>query len=183
MAENLEELVDAFIASIPEQVEREEIKLAVKGDDKIVLPQELLDENAKDSGAPLYKIIADLSIPQKIKLALFGNLTARNLLIRDTNRQIPFFVLQNARVTENEIQEWARNTNLSDQILRQIASNPEWMKSYNIKVSIVSNPKVPIDASLKWVKFLQTADLRRLAKSKNIPQVIANQCRKMLDDK
>ena len=179
----LENLVDAFIASIPEQVERSAVQAAAKGDDSVAVPIELLKDGAESDQVLLSKLVHDMTIPQKIKLALFGNQTARALLIRDTNRQIPMFVLQNGRLNESEIFDFARNTNLTDQVLRAISSNSEWMKNYATRVAIVSNPKTPIDASLKWIKYLQPADLRRLSKSKNIPQTIATQCRKLSETK
>ena len=185
MSSSLEKLVDAFIESIPDQVEKEQVREAARGAEAVAIPKALLEEGGKgESEEQLYKIINDLTIPQKIKLAMFGNMTARGLLIRESkNRQIPLFVLENSRLTENEVQEFSRNTNLSDQVLRAIAQNPEWMKNYTVRVNIVSNPKTPIDASVKWVKYLQVQDLRKLMKSKNIPQVIASQCRKLVDAK
>ncbi|MCC6953044.1 MAG: hypothetical protein IT290_02885 [Deltaproteobacteria bacterium] len=185
MATSLDKLVDSFIESIPDQVDREQVREAAKGAERVALPASLTQEGGKpESEEQLYKIINDLSIPQKIKLALFGNMSARGLLIRESkNRQIPLFVLQNSRLTDNEIQEFSRNTNLSDQVLREIASNSDWMKNYAVRFNIVSNPKSPIDSSLKWVKYLNMQDLRKLMKSKNIPQVVASQCRKLVDSK
>lgn len=181
----IEKLVDSFISSMPEQIDRTQLQAAVKGAESVEVPNSLLADGGKPNAdeVQLQKIIGDLSIPQKIKLAMFGNLTARSLLIRDSNRQIPLFVLQNPRLTDNEITEFARNTNLSDQVLRAIGNNTEWMKSYNTKVALISNPKTPIDASVKWIKYLNTNDLRRFGKSKNIPQVVSNQCKKMCSDK
>ncbi len=198
MSEPLEKLVE--LVAVESGLKREEIAQALKAESKIELPEDLVHElpeaevpsaTAETEGSEkakevdlndvLYKIINDLTIPQKIKLALFGNQTARGLLIRDKNRVIPMFVLQNARITENELFEFARNTNLSDAVLRVIAGNPEWMKTYRMKFAVCSNPKMPIDVSVKWVKFLQKQDLRRLSKSKNIPQVVANQARKLIE--
>jgi hypothetical protein len=145
------------------------------------LPQEAIEEEAPGSeqNQALANLIREMSIPQKIKLALFGNHTARTLLIRDSNRMVAFFVLENARLTDNEIVEISRNSQLDDGILRAVSNNQQWMKSYAIKVNIVSNPKTPIDAALKWLKFIKDKDLARLGKSKNVPQVIANQARKL----
>lgn len=160
------------------------LRSIIDGADNIEVPDELM----KDSGAPandanLYAVVNKLTIPQKIKLALFGNHSARMLLIRDTNRQIPMFVLKNPRISDGEIAEIAKNTNVDDNVLRDLANNPQWMRNYNVKCAIVFNPKVPIDVSLKWVKHLNDGDLRRLAKSKNVPQVIATQSRKLLEKK
>ena len=54
------------------------------------------------------------------------------------------------------------------------------MKSYSLKVALVTNPKTPGDLALKWLRYLHKADLRRIARSKNIPQVVAVNARKKL---
>lgn len=126
--------------------------------------------------------ISKMGIPEKIKAAMFGNSTCRAVLIRDTNKLIQQFVLKNPRLQLREVEEFARNPNLSDAVLRTIATNSAWMKSYALKWNIVSNPKTPIDVSLKWVRFLNVAEIRRLSKSKNVPQAIVSAARKKLDE-
>ena len=91
---------------------RQEFVLSGVEPDLISLPAEAVDERQSEtlpgtstgvvqSGeAPekpgedsLLKQIKEMTIPQKIKLALFGNQTARTILLRDSNRIIPMFVL------------------------------------------------------------------------------------------
>lgn len=180
----LESLFSDLISETPDEVLRGQLEQVLSGADSIVLPEYFLvdgvDELKEDGGGSLFTIIAGLPLPAKIKLALGGNKMARAILVRDTNKQIPLFVLENPQITENEIYEIAKNANIDDSVLRTIASNPKWMKSYQLKLAIVSNPKLPIDLSIKWVKFLQDTDLRKLSRSKNIPQVLASQCLKLL---
>jgi hypothetical protein len=114
-------------------------------------------------------------------MALLGNQIARAILIRDTNRQIAQFVLSNPRITDTEILEFSKNANLDESVLRSIATCEEWMKHYSVKLGILSNPKTPVDISIKWIKYLQSKDLRGLAKSRGVPQVIVSQCRKLLE--
>ncbi|MCC6932597.1 MAG: hypothetical protein IT292_05000 [Deltaproteobacteria bacterium] len=155
--------------------------------DELPLPSETLNEDEarkEETSKDLHMLISEMKVPQKIKLALFGNQMARAILIRDNScRQVPLFVLQNPRITEGEIEEIARNTNVDEQVLRVIANNPKWMKGYAIKTALVSNPRVPLAISLHWIKHLQDKDLKKLAQSKNIPQALATHCRKMIDTK
>lgn len=160
------------------------LKQIVRGEDSIVVPEELLGEDLEDAEeGSIFNLIKEMSVPQKIKLALFGNKIARSILLRDSLRQIPLFVLQNNRITESEILEIAANVNIDEQVLRSVANNGSWMKSYAMKLAIVSNPKVPVDVSLRWLKFLVVKDLRKLARSKNVPSVVSSQCRRILDRK
>lgn len=153
--------------------------------DKVGVPDELMRPDRDDcDNENLFEQIQNLEIPQKIKLALFGNKTARNALIRDkSSKRIPLFVLQNPRITDGELLEIVRNTNIDDAVLRVIGNNAEWMNSYAMKFAAVSNAKMPIDVSLKWIKFLQDKDLRRISRSKSISSVITSQARKALDKK
>ena len=165
--------------SLEEQQQVEQIR---SGNDQVQVPTELLKEApASPQSQNVAEMLRALKTPQKIKLALFGNRTVRALLIRDSNRQIPLFVLQNAKLTEDEVVEFSRNSNLDDSVLRAIANSSQWMKSYSVKMNIVSNPRVPLDLSLRWLKFVQEKDLRLLARSKNVSSVVANQARKLLE--
>jgi len=167
------------------------LKSIVRGEDEIEIPKELLAEGSDgetsdgeeldEESANLFALINEMSIAEKIKLALFGNKLARGVLVRDSNRQVSLVVLQNNRLTEGEVVEFAKNSNLDEQIHRNIASNSTWMKNYDMKLAVVTNPKVPIDISMKYVKFLNDRDLKKLSRSKNIPSVISTQCGKMTE--
>lgn len=122
--------------------------------------------------------LRDLPIPQRIKLAMFGNSSVRAQLIRDPNKVIQRIVLKNPRLSVREIEEYSRNPNLSDLVLRAIGDSREWMRSYPIKVNIVNNPKTPIDIALRWLPHLRVPDLRRLARSRNLPQAVVAGARK-----
>lgn len=149
------------------------------------LPKQGLEEDkgeaAPEKGVALSNLIREMSIPQKIKLAMFGNLTARTILLRDTNKLVPFFVLENPRLTDNEVLDIAHNNQLDEGILRAVGNNLQWMKTYAVKQALVTNAKTPIDVTLKWLKFIKEKDLGRLAKSKNVPQVVSTQARKLIE--
>lgn len=134
------------------------------------------DEVAKDLRAQL----AEMSVPQKIKLAMFGNAVCRGVLILDPGKMIQQFVLKNPKLGINEIEAFAKNPNISDFVLRTLSESKNWMRNYSLKVSIVSNPKTPGDVALKWLRYLQEGDLRRVANSKNIPQLVATTAKKRL---
>ena len=122
----------------------------------------------------------DMSIPQKVKLALLGNSVARMLLISDPNRMIQEAVLKNPRLGPTEVEAFAKNTNVSEFVLREISNQKDWMRAYSVKSAIVFNPKTPGDVALRLMRFLNTNELRRLAKSKNVSQLVATTARKRL---
>lgn len=146
------------------------------------LPKSLTEDGAAaEDEATIFQMLQEMSIPQKIKLALQGNKIARTLLVRDNNKQVPLFVLQNPGITDEEVLEIVRSTEVSELVHRALVRNGAWMKSYQVKLQLVSNPKVPVDVSMQWVKHIRDRDLRRLMKSKNIPSAVATQCRKLVE--
>lgn len=182
---NLDMLFQAALTQIRDPRIREQLELIRQGKDSIVLAAELTEESeeelTEEESQNMAAAIREMSIPQKIKLALLGNMVARTFLIRDTNWMVASFVLQNPRLTDSEVYEFARNKDLDQQVFRTIAGDPTWMRSYAVKAAIVGNPKTPVDVSIKWLKHLQDRDLRNLAKSRDIPQVLVGQCKKLLE--
>ena len=122
-----------------------------------------------------------MKLGQKIKTAMLGNMGARAMLIRENSRQIRQAVMKNPRLTENEVYEFAKNSNLDKQVFQMIGNDNTWMKSYAIQVAIVSNPKTPMEISIRWIKYLKDKELRDLSKSRNIPSALATQVRKLLE--
>ena len=135
-------------------------------------------ENAEASD--LRAKLAEMPIPGRIKLALFGNSVCRALLIRDGNKLIPLFVLKNPKISIKEVEEFSKNPHLADFVLRAISDSRTYMKSGAIRFNLVTNPKTPQDISLKWLKYLQAHEIKRIAKSKNLPQVVATSAKKLV---
>jgi len=118
--------------------------------------------------------IQSMPVPEKIKLAMTGDKEARGVLIKDSNRQVQDAVLENPRLTDNEIVAIVTSRITSEEILRKVANNRSWAKYYQVRLGLVSNPKTPLPISLKLLETLMLADLKRLAKSKGISNVIAS---------
>ncbi len=177
MTTNIETLLALVDKVAADAEERASVTKILRSTEETDVAKELLEEEEE---GPLYALIKEMSVGQKIKLAAFGNQTARTILIRDPNKLVSLFVLQNARITDNEIVEFARNKDLDEAVLREIAGNGSWMKLYSVKLAIVANPRVPAPLAIKWLGHVHERDLRRLARSKEIPQVVATQANRLL---
>lgn len=148
------------------------------------LPVDLVDDKrAKADEQNIYRMILQMNAGQKLKLALSGNKSARALLIKDSNKVISMSVLKNPRITEEEVQKVALTKGTNDDMLRHIARNSEWVKSYGIRVGILTNPKTPLTVSLKLLDSVYEKDLQAIAKSKNVPNTLASAARRKLDAK
>jgi hypothetical protein len=187
-----EEVTDTDAASDapPEEITDEAALAALRsilGDDASEFARELLEESGEEldeiSKGNLVALIARMNVMQKVKLARMGNKEARGLLIRDRNKIVATAAIRSPRMTDNEVAGFAKSRNLSDDVMRIIASNREWTKSYAVKLALVTNPKCPIAYSVKFMNFLQEKDLRSLVKSKDVPAVIATHARRNLSKK
>jgi hypothetical protein len=149
------------------------------GTDAIAVPAELLEDAVAPPPSLLQRIQA-MGIPEKIKLALRGNREARMHLIRDGNRLIRRFVLQNPRIGDEEILALAKNRSTDDELLRIIADSREWTRNYQIRLALVTNPKTPLALALRFLGALYDRDVRALAKSKNISSTIAAAAKRII---
>lgn len=147
-------------------------------------PKELVEEKpARTDDQNIYNVVKNMTMGQKIKLAITGNKSVREFLVKDTNKIISMAVLKNPRITEDEVSRLTASKGTPEDILRQIAMNKDWLKSYNIKLGMVTNPKTPLTVSIKLLDHLYEKDLEKLAKSKNIPSVVASTARRKLEAK
>jgi hypothetical protein len=130
--------------------------------------EERQDEEALNAVQKIYTMTA----AQKVIVALKGNRTERAILIRDPNRLVTSAVLGSPRVTEPEIEAFAAMRNVSDDVLRRIGANREWLKRYGVMCNLVKNPRTPIGISLNLVSRLGARDLKNISTDRNVPEVI-----------
>jgi hypothetical protein len=170
----------------PPQTEAQELNAIAesitRGEDAITVPEELLvdPEAGKPVNKSLYAQILLMKIGEKLKLALKGNKEARSILTRDPNRLIQRFVLQNPRISDDEVLAIARNRNLDQELLRKIGEHKSWPRNYLVRLALVTNPKTPLATALPLVNQLSERDLRVIAKSKNVSATVVTQARRLL---
>ncbi len=103
------------------------------------------------------------------------------LLVRDPNRIVASAVVRSPLMQENEVVLISRNRNISDEVLRIVGNTPEWLKSYAVKRNLVENPKTPVSLATRLVQHLREADLRSIAKSKNVTGPVQDAAKRHLD--
>jgi hypothetical protein len=135
------------------------------------------------SGAPVsdQKVpVEKLSVPAKIRLATLGNGFHRAVLVRDPLKIVAAAAIKSPAVTEFEAARYAGNAQLSEDVIRYIASKREWTKLYGTKVALCRNPKTPVTETMRLMPFLRDKDLTNMTKSKGIPSAVVAQARKLL---
>jgi hypothetical protein len=139
----------------------------------------LVDEGGKPK--PMWKMIGEMSVPQKVRLALMGDGAARKMLIRDPKKSVSQAVLGSPRLTYKEIAVYAHDKSLDGELIRKIANNREWTKNYTVIHSLVQNPKCPPNKTLTFIKSLRRKDLQILANMRDVPGPVRRTAKNMLN--
>jgi hypothetical protein len=110
-----------------------------------------------------------------------GDREARNILIRDPNRIVAQAVVQNPRITEQEIEKIAGMRTVSEDILRQIASSRHWSRHDQIVHTLAKNPRTPIANCMNILSRLQLKDLIALSKSRNVSDAVRRHAQRLAE--
>jgi hypothetical protein len=161
-------------------------------DDPSGLPPELLEEREgaaegesegetdEERVTNLLALIQNMKVIEKVKLARFGNAEARGILVRDRNKIVSTAAVRSPKVGENEVLNFAKARNLSEEVLRIISNNREWTRSYAVQLALATNPKTPIPSAIKFLNYLTDRDLKQIMRSRDVPGPVSSQARRIL---
>jgi hypothetical protein len=127
----------------------------------------------------LLQRIGQMRVGERIKLAVRGNREERMVLIRDRSKLVSLAVLESPKVNDAEMENFAAMKNVQESVLRAIATKRKHIKNYGVLKALVSNPKVPLDASLPLLSHLLVKDLRAMAVNKNVNETLRKLALKM----
>lgn len=152
--------------------ETEEQRLAAL---KVMLGDLQADDEATADRISMLNRIMRMGVKDRVKLAMKGDREARNILIRDPNKLVSTAVVNNPRITEKEVENIAAMRSMSEEILRQLASNRQWGRSYPIMHNLARNPRTPLANVITIMNRLQLRDLIALSKNRNVSDAVRRQ--------
>ncbi len=126
------------------------------------------------------KVLSTLPIMRRMRLAMKGTREQRAQLIRDSNKLVAAAVLSSPKLTETEVEAFAKMANVSEDVLRVIATNRRWIKSYSVVFGLTRNPKTPPAVSMKLLSRLNERDMKMLSIDRNIPEAVRLAARKYM---
>jgi hypothetical protein len=62
--------------------------------------------------------------------------------------------------------------NVTEEVLRVVATNRRFMKSYQVVRALVNNPRAPIDVTVPMINRLNERDQKALTLNRNVPDVL-----------
>lgn len=141
------------------------------------------EEKVRDKFVPLYAIIGQLSVTQKIRRAMLGTSAERLLLVRDANRLVATAAVKSPLMRDNEAIQISASRSVSEDVLRHIAQNREFSRNYQVKLNLVTNPRTPFTFAARFLPHLRDNDVRSIAKSKNVSGAISLAAKQQLQRK
>jgi hypothetical protein len=105
------------------------------------------------------------------------------VLIRDQNKAVCLSAIKSPRVKENEVVAYSANRSLPYEVVRYIATRRDWTKLYAIKLNLVQNPKTPMSQAMGFLGHLHQHDVRKVARSKNIPSALATAAKRRAEQR
>ena len=124
------------------------------------------------------KALSSLSIMERMKLATRGTREQRSVLVRDPNRLVAAAVLSSPKLTDSEVEQFAKMANVAEDVLRVIGTNRGWTKNYGVVAGLVRNPKTPLAISMNLLQRINDKDVRLLALDRNVPEPLRIAARK-----
>ncbi|HET6976780.1 MAG TPA: hypothetical protein VFI24_10685 [Pyrinomonadaceae bacterium] len=166
-AERYEELISETpaeaAANIQRILENERLEKGEVNAERVSLIRRIMFMNTKD----------------RMKLAMKGDREARSILIRDSNKVVCTAVVNNPRITEQEIENIAAMRTVSEEVLRLIALNRAWARAYPIIHNLARNPRTPIPTVMNFLNRIRTKDLQNLTQNRNVSEAVRRQATRL----
>jgi hypothetical protein len=144
---------------------------AVHLDEPLIETTRVEDENpGRIHAESPAQAVARMGFSERVKAAVKGSREMRAILIRDPSKVVAMAVLSSPKLTENEVETFARMANVCEEVLRTIAGSRTWVKNYGVVVGLTRNPKTPLALSLNLMSRLNERDLTLLSKDRNVPE-------------
>jgi hypothetical protein len=143
--------------------------------------QRVLESERLDGGEmsperlSLIRRIMFMNTKDRMKLAMKGDREARGILIRDSNKIVSSAVINNPRITEQEVENISAMRTVSDEVLRLISMNRAWARSYSIIHNLTRNPRTPIPTVINILPRIRTKDLQNLTQNRNVSEAVRRQ--------
>jgi hypothetical protein len=136
------------------------------------------DEEKARQGAA--QRLAMLNVADRMKRAMKGTKEERAILVRDSNKLVSVSVLCSPKLTQSEVEAFAKMANLSEEILRIIGMSRAWTKNYGVISALAKNPKTPLSVAMNFVQRLNEKDLKLIAMDRNLQEPMKLAVRKRL---
>jgi hypothetical protein len=129
----------------------------------------------------LIRRIMLMTVKDRVKMGMKGDREARSILIRDSNKIVAEAVIHNPRITDQEVENISSMRTVSDGVLRIIAMNRAWARSYPIIHNLARNPRTPIATAINILPRIRTKDLQHITQNRNVSEAVRRQAYRLAE--
>lgn len=126
------------------------------------------------------KQLSMMTVIERLKLAMRGTREHRAALIRDPSKMVAVAVMSSPKLSEPEVEAFARMTTVNEEVLRIIGANKVWTRNYSIALALTRNPKSPLSIAMQMAPRLTERDMKQIASDRNVPEGVRVVVRKFL---
>ncbi|HVG39436.1 MAG TPA: hypothetical protein VM870_09115 [Pyrinomonadaceae bacterium] len=165
------ELIDKLYAETPEQ----------RAANAEYLLREAFAEmtDISEERISLIRRITTMTVKDRIKLGMKGDKEARQILIRDSNKVVSTAVINNPRITDQEVEKIAAMSTANDEVLRIISLNRAWTRLYSVIHNLARNPRTPIGIAMDILVRLHDKELQGISQNRNVSETVRRQANRL----
>lgn len=143
-------------------------------------PEEPVEPAQPEATEEVAKMLSMMTVVERLKLAMRGTREQRAALIRDPSKMVAVGVMSSPKLTEPEVEAFARMTTVNEEVLRIIGANKVWTRNYSIALALTRNPKSPLSIAMQMAPRLTERDMKQIAADRNVPEAVRLVVRKFL---
>ncbi len=169
-----------FKEMLEEALENEELD----GDEvRKRLAEEEKTEEGEKRNQSLQTRMLNMTISERVRMAMLGSAQEREFLIKDNNRLVHMAAVTSPKVQPKDVVAWSGNRLMPDGVLAYIANHRRYRRMYPICVNLVNNPRTPIKHSTRILPTLVDRDLKAMQRNRNIPGALKRQVKALIDQR
>lgn len=122
-----------------------------------------------------------LTLGERKSLARKPSRAALDRLLRDPHPVVICRVLDNARVTEDDVVRLAARRPAFADVIAVIARHPSWTTRPRVRMAIVQNPGTPPEISVPLVRLLIRPELLQVTSAADVPAIVRAAASELLE--
>jgi len=147
----------------------------------VIKSEELEGVSISPERVSMIRRIMFMTPKDRMKLGMKGDREARGILIRDSNKMVACAVINNPRVSDQEVEGIASMRTVANEVLRLIALNRNWARQYPVIHSLVRNPRTPLPTAISIIPRIRTKDLITLSQNRNVSEAVRRQATRIAE--
>lgn len=131
-----------------------------------------MDERFDLPRRQLPKDLKDIPLGRRKTMAWGSDIFLMGRLLSDPEPSVIRNLLDNPRITTQEVVGLAAQKEISGDFLEMIALHPRWSSQYRVRVAVVHNPATPLNIALAFLRLLMSPELEVVARDGRLSGIV-----------